>query len=85
MLLSIRLLVLKEGIRRKFNTLAAMKCPTGDPNIPEEVQYAKEISERIYLKCYPVNGEELAAHGEGEDEDSSSNSSGNEEEKEDGD
>lgn len=56
-----------EGIRRKFNSLAATKIPTGNPNMPEDVYRAKAISEQIYLKCHPITGDEGGA-AEGGDE-----------------
>jgi hypothetical protein len=50
----------RDGIRQKFNALAAMKVPTGDPSVPQEVWKAKSIRESIYLKCCPVTGQENA-------------------------
>jgi hypothetical protein len=43
-----------ENLRRKFNTMANKKIPTGDPNIPDHVKEAKEINSLIFSKSEAV-------------------------------
>ena len=47
-----------EGLRRKYNTLHRKKCPTGDPNIPWEVDLAKRIKFNIGEKACLGGGDE---------------------------
>lgn len=39
-----------ENIRRKYNTLANAKIPTGNPNMPEENEMAKRIKMELNKK-----------------------------------
>ena len=39
-----------QSLRRKFNSLASVRIPTGDPNIPENIRRAKEIDRLIYSR-----------------------------------
>jgi hypothetical protein len=56
-----------ENLRRKYNSLANKKCPTGDPNIPVHVQQAKEIKSMIFKKS---EAQVLGRRSFEEDEDS---------------
>ena len=44
----------KNSLRRKFSKLAHHKIPTGDPNCPPEVRYAKRIYREIEEKMDSV-------------------------------
>jgi len=44
----------KESIRRKFTKLSSTKIPTGDPNCPEDVRFAKNVSRQIEDKMESV-------------------------------
>lgn len=55
-----------EGLRIKFDRLAATKKPTGDPSCPENVRRAKRISHDIYNLAYAAT---VGDSGEDEDED----------------
>ncbi|VEU37861.1 unnamed protein product [Pseudo-nitzschia multistriata] len=48
----------KDSIKTKFNRLRRMKTPTGNPNIPESVQLAREAHHLIGIKANIGNGEE---------------------------
>ena len=39
----------KESLRRKFRQLYNKKCPTGDPNCPDDVRRAKRL--HAYIKA----------------------------------
>jgi hypothetical protein len=47
-----------DQLKKKFNKLARTMIPTGNPNIPPDVQEAKEIKDRIIEKTEGVTGSE---------------------------
>jgi hypothetical protein len=50
----------ERSLRNKFNALVNMKAPTGDPNIPNQVLRAKELSERIIESSEMIDGSKMS-------------------------
>ena len=48
----------QQSLKRKYNQLQRRKHPTGDPNIPPEIQLAKTVHRKIGMKAMLGNGEE---------------------------
>ena len=55
-----------EGLKRKFNKLANKPVPTGNPNIPEDVELAKSIKGKLFRRSGATN---LSDEEEEEEED----------------
>jgi hypothetical protein len=65
----------ERSLRNKFNAMVNMKAPTGDPNIPNNILRAKQLSEKIIEHSEMVDGSnmsdesgEIAASDEEEEE-----------------
>jgi hypothetical protein len=57
----------KDTLKLKFQLLYLKKMPTGDPNCPPNVCFAKQLYQEIRQKSEPSNGEDEEYEREPED------------------